>query len=151
MIYIDIPYIFHPKSLNFQVWCRTISRDLSTCRLHFLHVNTFLMKGHSMSEQNRRRYLANIDSFLDCSCTFLRKDIRKNLLRFGFSFIFFLNISFEQENIKHLGYRIIKPFTNYSLIQKQRVGKIFRTNTKNIIFFISIKLHTIEIILNVYM
>ena len=108
--------------------------------MHFLHVNTFLMKGHSMSEQNRRRYLANIDSILDCSCTFLRKDIKKKLLRFGFSFIFFLNISFEQENIKHLGYRIIKPFTNYSLIQKQRVGKIFRTNTKNIIFFTSIKL-----------
>ena len=106
----------------------------------------FLMKGHSMSEQNRRRYLANIDSFLDCSCTFLRKDIRKNLLRFGFSFIFFLNISFEQENIKHLGYRIIKPFTNYSLIRKQRVGKIFRTNTKNVIVLISIQCYTKEII-----
>ena len=99
----------------------------------------FLMKGHSMSEQNRRRFLANIDSILDCSCEFFYAKIsEKNLLRFGFSFIFFLNISFEQENIKHLGYRIIKPFTNYSLIRKQRVGKIFRTNTKNVFYINSI-------------
>ena len=106
------------------------------------------MKGRSMSEHNRRRFLANIDSILDCSCEFFYAKIsEKNILRFGFSFIFFsLNISFEQENIKHLGYRINKPFTNCTLIQKQRVGKIFRTNTKNVIVLISIQCYTKEII-----